>query len=115
MNLEFFERGTMNLASDASRNQLVGLLSQCNDNAAHHLLWVTQKGEVHIAPLSAGLSAAAFAHQNAEEMKFRLEVFQRGSGYVGSAASQDLIWVNRLYQALTRFWTNDAKGCLDSF
>ncbi|HWZ51982.1 MAG TPA: hypothetical protein VNW54_11015 [Granulicella sp.] len=68
---------------------------------------------MHIEPLSG--SAAVFAHQNAAEMKFRFEVFQRGSGYVGSAAAQDLIWVNRLYTALTRFWETGAKGNLDSF
>jgi hypothetical protein len=70
---------------------------------------------VHVEPLSGGVSAAVFAHQNAAEIKFRLETFQRGSGYVGSAAAQDLIWVNRLYNALLRFWTTGAQGSLDSF
>jgi len=105
----------MNLASNSSRNQLVSLLSQCNDAATHHLLWVSQNGEVYIEPLPGGVSAAVFAHNHAAKMKFRLELFQRGSGYVGPAAAQDTIWVDRLYQALTRFWTSGAKGILDSF
>jgi hypothetical protein len=105
----------MTATLNASRNVLASLLSQCDDNAADHVLWVSHDGQVHLDPLERGVSANSFAERNAPEIKFRLDAFQRGDGYVGAAASKDAIWINRLFVALDRLWANDTTGLVKSF
>jgi len=100
---------------NAPRSVLASLLSQCDDNAADHMLWVSHDGQVHLDPLGRGVSANRFAELNASEIKFRLDAFQRGDGYVGPAASKDPIWINRLFVALDRLWANEITGLVKSF
>jgi hypothetical protein len=100
---------------NASRSVLANLLSHCDDNAADHVLWVGHDGQVHLDALSRGVTANSFAALNEPDIKFRLDTFQRGEGYVGSAASKDQIWVNRLFVALDRLWTNDTNGLVKTF
>jgi hypothetical protein len=100
---------------NASRSVLAGLLSQCNDNVGDHLLWVSEDGHVHLEPLARGMSAANFEELNASELKFRLDVFRRGEGYVGPDAAKDQIWVNRLFLAIERLWAADTTGSVKSF
>jgi len=100
---------------NASRSVLASLLSQCDDNAADHVLWVSHDGQVHLDPLERGRSANSFAELNASEIKFRLDAFQRGDGYVGPAASKDAIWINRLFVAIDRLWANETTGLVKSF
>jgi hypothetical protein len=100
---------------NASRNVLASLLSQCDDSVADHVLWVDHNGQVHLDPLDRGVTANSFAVLNEAEMKFRLDTFQRGEGYVGPEASKDAIWINRLFVAIERLWANDTKGLVKSF
>jgi hypothetical protein len=105
----------MNTVLSASRSMLASLISRCDDSVADHLLWVSKDGQVHLEPLERGVTAARFAAQNAAKMKFRLDVFRHGEGYVGLGAAQDEIWVNRLFLAIDRLWTADATGFVTSF
>lgn len=93
-----------------SKGALSGLVAECNDNAADHVLWVSDEGTVHLDVLARGVTAAGFAELNAPELKFYLDPFRRGDGYVGPAASRDTIWINRLFLALDRRWRDDATG-----
>jgi hypothetical protein len=105
----------MTSALNASRTVLASLLSQCDDNVGDHLLWVSQDGRVYLEPLARGMSAAQFEELNAPELKFRLDVFRRGEGYVGLGAAKDQIWVNRLFLAIDRLWAADTTGFVKSF
>jgi hypothetical protein len=100
---------------NASRTVLANLLSDCDDNTTDHVLWVDHNGQVRLNALSRGETANSFAALNERDIQFRLDTFQRGEGYVGPAASKDPIWINRLYVALDRLWTNDTKGLVKSF
>jgi len=100
---------------NASRSVLASVLSQCDDNAADHVLWVGHDGQVHLDALPRGVTANSFAALNEPDIKFRLDTFQRGDGYVGPAASKDQIWINRLFVALDRLWANDTKGLVKTF
>jgi hypothetical protein len=105
----------MNLASNSSRSGLASLLSACDDDASDHLLWVSQKGQVNLQPLVDAATAASFARASEGEVKFHLETFHRGDGYVGPAAAKDAIWINRLFSAIERSWTDKITGCIKSF
>jgi hypothetical protein len=93
-----------------SKRALSGLVGQCDDSAADHLLWVSCEGTVHLDVLARGITAAGFAELNAPELKFYLDPFRRGEGYVGPAAATDTIWINRLFLALERLWAADTTG-----
>ena len=86
----------MNLASNPSREELAKLLSVCDDEAAHHVLWVGHGGEVHITPLPRDASPGSFAERNEAAIKFSVECYARGNGYVGKLAAADRVWVNFL-------------------
>jgi hypothetical protein len=93
-----------------SKGALSGLVAQCDDRAADHVLWVSHEGTVHLDVLARGMSGAGFAELNAPELKFYLDPFRRGDGYVGAVAAKDAIWINRLLLALERLWAADTTG-----
>lgn len=105
----------MTATLNASRTVLANLLSECDDNAADHVLWVGHDGQVHLDALPQGVSANSFAALNEADIKFRLDAFQRGDGYVGRASSKDQIWINRLFVAIDRLWADDTSGLVKKF
>jgi hypothetical protein len=70
---------------------------------------------VHLEALERGVTANSFAALKEADLKFRLDTFQRGAGYVGPAASKDAVWINRLFVAIDRLWNNDTKGLVKSY
>ena len=105
----------MNLARNPTRRELQALLAECDDTAAHHIAWVGHDGAVHIDPLPEDLTPVGFAERNKTAIKFRLETYDCGNGYVGPVAAQDDKWVDRLFVALQNLWTKDAEGYQDAF
>lgn len=105
----------MNVARNPTRAELQALLVECDDTAAHHVAWVGYDGTVHIDPVPEDLTPVGFAERKKSVIKFRLETFERGNGYVGPAAAQDDIWLDRLFTALQEFWTKHAEGYQDVF
>jgi hypothetical protein len=110
---KFAVEGTMNLAENPTEAELRLLMRLANDDAAHHMLWVGNDGEVHIDPLPENVSPVAYAETKQSEMRFRFETLDRGNSYVGYEASQDEQWVSRLYRALTRSWASGVHGYSD--
>lgn len=100
----------MNLKNNPTEIQLQRLLARADDDAAHHLLWVGKSGEVHLDPLPENMNPIAFSEQRNTEMKFRLESFDRGNGYVGQHAAEDGPYVARLLGELTDAWVSGVDG-----
>jgi hypothetical protein len=100
----------MNLNESLTREGVGALLSSADDDAAHHVLWVGNDGEVHLDPVPEDLTPAGWERQMDDVIRFRHESFQRGNGYVGDAAAADSSWVEQLYEWLTTNWTEGRRG-----
>ena len=86
------------------------VLSQGHDHDAHHVLWVCWGGHIHLTPLARGQGPTALDER--PELKFRLETFRQGDGYVGMKACRNLEWVRQLGAGLKRAWREDSVGHL---
>ena len=81
------------------------------DGDAHHVLWVCWNGHVNLTALGTGQGPTFL--DGKPEIKFRLETFGRGNGYVGVRATQDLEWVRKLEARIKRAWREDSVGYVD--
>jgi hypothetical protein len=88
---------------DPTREQLRQLIAQGRDRDGHHLLWVSDTGEVQLSLVPADLTPAGF-QQAHPQMRLRYEMFERGNEYVGPSAAADDAWVYRLFESLVREW-----------
>jgi hypothetical protein len=95
--------------ANLSESKIAAMIALRNDNQCSHSLWVDHEGEVHLDPFTRDFSI----HNPA--IKFRLETFNQGNGYVGFAASQDPAWVKRLFVALKENWEEGETGYVDVF
>jgi hypothetical protein len=93
----------MNLNVSPVPSDLQSLLAACNDNSAHHILWVNITGDVFISPLPNNLAPTGFEDLQ-PDMRLRYESFQCGAGYTGVLASRDLKYVQRIYDSLVKEW-----------
>lgn len=98
----------MNLNTDPIE-KLADLLSSCDDNAGHHVIWVDALGEVHITRL--GESQAPWEFDG--KALFRLETICRWNGYVGPEAARDKRWVSELHARLIREYRGGRRGYVD--
>ena len=73
-------------------------------SAGHNPAKNPAKGGVHLTALPDDLTPAGFAKTNSNVVKFRLETFNRGNGYVGLEAVKDKRWMERLFIALDQAW-----------
>ena len=81
-------------------------------SAGHNPAKNPAKGGVHLTALPDDLTPAGFAKTNSNVVKFRLETFNRGNGYVGLEAVKDKRWMERLFIALDQAWKNGRDGLL---
>ena len=102
----------MNLTDNPTREEFRSLLSVLDDDASSHMAWVGHDGTVHIDPVEDPLS---HARRNEDQMRFRLESFVRGNGYVGPKAAKDNAWVDRLFNGLVNLWEDRAVGYQDLY
>jgi len=61
----------------------------------------------------AGLSVQDGGGRDLDGVKFRLETYDAGNGYVGGAAAEDGKWVKDVYETLRDAWLNDRRGYVD--
>ena len=87
----------MNLSQNPTEAQLAALIAACDDKAGDHLVWVREDGEVTISPLPEGVEAREFAEGMGASVRFWMETYPGGEGYVGALASRDLNAVSLLY------------------
>lgn len=83
------------------------LLASASDDE-HTQLRVTKGG---IAYLSSGIVGGA----EIDGLRFRLETWAKGSGYVGRVAASDEVWVMQIYNALKDNWPNPAFDYIDIY
>lgn len=93
----------MNLENSPTVEELCELIKECDDEAGHHVLWVTKNGDVRVSRVPKDKTPVDF--EEAEpEMQLRYETFEAGNGYVGPEAAEDEGWVNQLFDALVNEW-----------
>ncbi|ALI05400.1 MULTISPECIES: hypothetical protein [Pseudomonas] len=83
------------------------LLASASDDE-HTQLRVTKDG---IAYLSSGVVGGV----DIEGLRFRLETWAKGSGYVGRVAASDEVWVMQIYNALKDNWPNPPFDYIDVY
>ncbi|MGX1174267.1 hypothetical protein [Pseudomonas sp. R151218B TE3479] len=83
------------------------LLASASDDE-HTQLRVTKDG---IAYLSSGVVGGA----DIDGLRFRLETWAKGSGYVGRVAASDEVWVMQIYNALKDNWPNPPFDYIDVY
>ncbi|SFO86262.1 hypothetical protein SAMN03159304_05344 [Pseudomonas sp. NFACC24-1] len=83
------------------------LLASASDDD-HTQLRVTKDG---IAYLSSGVVGGV----DIEGLRFRLETWAKGSGYVGRVAASDEVWVMQIYNALKDNWPNPPFDYIDVY
>jgi hypothetical protein len=83
------------------------LLASAGDDE-HTQLRVTKGG---IAYLSSGVVGGV----DIEGLRFRLETWAKGSGYVGRVAASDEVWVMQIYNALKDNWPNPPFDYIDVY
>ncbi|MEN4168721.1 hypothetical protein [Serratia marcescens] len=93
----------MNLNNNPTANELSELIAACDDNAGHHVLWVSKSGDVAITLLEN--NGPIVFEQNTPSMAMRYETFQQGNDYVGIEASQAQDHVSRLLKDLVDEWS----------
>jgi|SRR5471032_2660748 len=94
----------MNLNANPTVKELSEIISKCDDNLGHHILWVSKSGDVQIERLN-GLSPIGF-EQATPSMAVRYETFQQGNDYVGEQAAESVSYVSKLLNDLTTAWKN---------
>lgn len=92
----------MNLNNNPTAQQLSALMARCDDNAGHHVLWVSKSGDVEISLLN-DQGPIGFEEETSS-MAIRYETFQRGNSYVGIDAANDANHVNSVLKHLTTEW-----------
>lgn len=102
----------MNLTQDPTKDQLRQLLSQCNDDAGHHIVWASDSGEVGVSLLPEGLSPIGFDGEH-PDLKFRFGALRQGGGNVGPLAAADEGWVTEIFDGLVRNWADGSRGIVD--
>ena len=83
------------------------LLASASDDE-HTQLRVTKSG---IAYLSSGVVGGT----DIDGLRFRLETWAKGSGYVGRVAASDEVWVMQIYNALKANWPNPPFDYIDVY
>jgi hypothetical protein len=86
------------------------LLRGANDEAGHHVLWVTFSGEVQLTRIPHNNIQTIDAES---ELAFRFPSFPVRTGQVGLQASEDEEWVSWLHRALRASWDARARGLVD--
>ena len=104
----------MNLNNNPTKQELSALFAQCDDEAGHHILWVSNSGNVKI-DLLVNTIPAKWAKDHENLYKFRLETWVQGNGYTGQDASRNANWIDRIYESITEHWAKGTNGYIDSF
>jgi hypothetical protein len=102
----------MNLDANPAKQQLRELIAARDDEAGHHILWVTKRGDVELSAVPGDKTPAGF-EQAHPEMQMRYETFLAGNQYVGPEAADDEEWVSELFNSLLKEWRT-AKGKPDA-
>jgi hypothetical protein len=90
------------------------LVASKQDDAGHHMLWVSKKGDVWLDVVPDSLAPNQYVEMRDGEMKFRFETFVAGNGYVGKQAAESSTLIN-LYEAVMRHWKRGSAGYIEAW
>ncbi len=93
----------MNMNEHPTLEEFKAFLVQ-GDGETHHILWLDERGEVHLTPVPDTLSPMAWEIVGDNQIRFTLGIFVRAVGLCGTQVPQDDECVRRLYADLIRFW-----------
>ena len=93
----------MNMNMNPTVGELRELIRECDDVAAHHVLWVAHNGDVHVSEVPKDRTPAGY-QDDQPDMQLRFETFLAGNEYVGPEAAEDDGWINQMFGALTKEW-----------
>ena len=100
----------MNLESNPTVEELASLYQGCDDIAHHHVVYVTNLGEVKVEIL---IDEPWDVWEEKRNMRFRLEIRQSGNGYVGEVAAKDKGYIKSELSCLIKHWRNRSIGYVD--
>jgi len=103
----------MNMNQNPTKEELKSLTISRDDEAGHHMLWVSQNGDVYLDMIPPDLTPNGYAKSLKDQIRFRFETFQQSNDYVGKTAVADAEWMARLYEALVSNWQNGVRGYID--
>ena len=103
----------MNMKDSPTAAQLTELLANADDDAGHHILWVSKDGEVNLTRLPDDLTPGGWHEQNDAVVQFRFETYELGNDYVGKDAASDPEYVSKLLRDLMKHWEQGTEGYVD--
>jgi hypothetical protein len=86
-----------------SIEDLRAIIADADDQAGHHIVWLSLGGNVHVTRLIGELPIE-WEKRNENQYKFRLASFAQGNGYVGPEAAQDEGWMREMLDKLKAGW-----------
>lgn len=95
----------MNLNESPTIGQLQALVEACDHSKAHHVLWVSNNGDVQIS-----VGPWDDANPPLADARLRYETFSQGSGNVGRDAASDTNHMTKLFSSLQEQWRNVGTG-----
>ncbi|HEY0286126.1 MAG TPA: hypothetical protein VGC62_03810 [Pseudomonas sp.] len=93
----------MNLNNQPTIDQLAQLFAARKDSLDSHILWVCEKGDVHMDRLGIFTAEQEFDQEH-PHMRARLKMYRKGQGYVGKKAAADKDFLGRVLQTLSSEW-----------
>ncbi|KQB53199.1 hypothetical protein AQS70_11535 [Pseudomonas endophytica] len=93
----------MNLNNQPTVNELARLFAAQKDTLNDHILWVCEKGDVHIERVVACKEETQF-EKDRPHMRAHLKMYRRGQGYVGKKAAADKAFMASVLETLTLTW-----------
>jgi len=98
----------MNLNQNPTKDELRQLLAGANDDAHHHVLWVSTNGQVNLTALDGSVEAAQFSTTQPSFL-LQLDDYLQGHGCVGLEAANDAGHVDGVFEELLLRW-RDVPG-----
>jgi hypothetical protein len=94
---------TMNMNNNPTIDEIREITKNCNDEAAHHAMWISNNGDVFIDPIPQDLNPIGF-EESKPDLKIRYETSVAGNDYVGPKAARDNEYMERIFKSLVKEW-----------
>ena len=86
-------------------------ICKCDDNAGHHLISVNDDGDISIKMHYRKTQVKNIS----PDIKYFLNWYDLGNGYVGPAAAQDTYYMLDVFTKLIESWKSNETGYVDMF
>ena len=103
----------MNLKLNPEVSQLRELINDCDDDNFNHIIWVAKNGTVHIYASTLSNPINAFENENGKNLQFWKGVYKKGDHYLGTEASDDIKYIEDLFDILIKNWKIKTYGHIE--